>query len=349
MRNTGTIYGSAEKTPTVLPELAGLLPPLTGDQLSALEADILKNGCYSPIIVNENLEIVDGHNRQAICEKHGIPYQMMVFHFDDALEAMKWAVETQKARRNLTVWELGKIALKLKPEVEVRAKANQSEAGGDQKSEAAKPLSLNSDEAISDNASVSPAQIDTRRQLADSVGISRDTMSRIMKIDEEAPQAVKDALDNREISVNAGYNITREIQKLPEDRRDEAAVIAVADEKMKNANRKADAETDRRSKIAGKFCKAIEKSIVLDPTDENIRCWVECCRKGEREIKNAIDAVHDLSEMFASIERALRRMYPDAAAALDGERRLAEAEGEKMFGRGHDGENGGNDNEVKNE
>ena len=91
MRNTGMIYGNAEKTPTVLPELAGLLPPLTEEQLSALEADILQNGCYSPIIVNENLEIVDGHNRQAICEKHGIPYQIMVFHFHDTLEAMKYS------------------------------------------------------------------------------------------------------------------------------------------------------------------------------------------------------------------------------------------------------------------
>ena len=270
MRNTGTIYGSAEKTPTVLPELAGLLPPLTGDQLSALEADILKNGCYSPIIVNENLEIVDGHNRQAICEKHGIPYQMMVFHFDDALEAMKWAVETQKARRNLTVWELGKIALKLKPEVEVRAKANQSEAGGDQKSEAAKPLSLNSDEAISDNASVSPAQIDTRRQLADSVGISRDTMSRVMKIDEEAPQAVKDALDNREISVNAGYEITRELQEAPEEERDEAAEVALAMRKAQKELKKSDEEIARKTKISQNFSKIYRALIHLKATREDV-------------------------------------------------------------------------------
>ena len=88
MRNTGIIYSSTDKTPVVLPELAGLLPPLTGEQLSALEADILQNGCYSPVIVNEDLVIVDGHNRQSLCEKHGIPYQMLVFHFDNMLEAM---------------------------------------------------------------------------------------------------------------------------------------------------------------------------------------------------------------------------------------------------------------------
>ena len=44
MRNTGTEYASGEATPVVLPEMAQLLPPLTGEQLSALEADLLANG-----------------------------------------------------------------------------------------------------------------------------------------------------------------------------------------------------------------------------------------------------------------------------------------------------------------
>ena len=71
MRNTGVEYGSADRTPVVLPEMAELLPPLTGEQLAAMEADLLKNGCYSPIIVNEDMVIIDGHNRQRLCEEHG--------------------------------------------------------------------------------------------------------------------------------------------------------------------------------------------------------------------------------------------------------------------------------------
>lgn len=50
---------------------------------------------------------------------------MAVFAFDDLLEAKQWALDTQKGRRNLDKWELGKIALKLRPEIEARAKANQ--------------------------------------------------------------------------------------------------------------------------------------------------------------------------------------------------------------------------------
>ena len=48
------------------------------------------------IIVNEDLVVIDGHNRKSLCDKHGLPYQMLVFAFDDLLEAKQWALDTQK-------------------------------------------------------------------------------------------------------------------------------------------------------------------------------------------------------------------------------------------------------------
>ena len=108
MKNTGITYTSAERSPVILPEMAELLPPLSAEQSAALEEDLLRNGCYAPIIVNEDMVIMDGHNRQALCEKHGLPYTMAVFSFEDLLEAKQWALDTQKNRRNLEKWELGK-------------------------------------------------------------------------------------------------------------------------------------------------------------------------------------------------------------------------------------------------
>lgn len=46
-----------------------------------------------------------------------------VLAFDDLLEAKQRALDTQKGRRNLDKWELGKIVLKLKPESEAEARA----------------------------------------------------------------------------------------------------------------------------------------------------------------------------------------------------------------------------------
>ncbi len=94
MRSTGIEHASADRSPVVLPEMAQLLPPLTGEQLAALEVDLLANGCYSPIIVNEDMVIVDGHHRYELCEKHGLPYKMAVFSFADMLEAKQWALDT---------------------------------------------------------------------------------------------------------------------------------------------------------------------------------------------------------------------------------------------------------------
>ena len=309
MRNTGIIYSSTDKTPVVLPELAGLLPPLTGEQLSALEADILQNGCYSPVIVNEDLVIVDGHNRQSLCEKHGIPYQMLVFHFDNMLEAMKWAVDTQKARRNLTAWELGKIALKLKPEVEARAKANQSAAGGDKSSEA---LRTNWSEAL-------PEQVDTRQELADAVGVGRSTMNRIMQIDEQAPDAVKEALDNREISVNTGYNITRDIQNLPEEEREQAAELALAMRKAQKELQAGDEEINRKTKISQNFSKLYRMLIHLKATQEDVDCWIECCRMTPGEIQNNLTNTRNFIEKFSRIAELLEAKLPpqDASTPKD--------------------------------
>ena len=63
MQNTNTKFSSTERTPVVLPEMEQLLPQLSGEQFSALENDILENGCYAPIIVNEDTVVIDEHNR----------------------------------------------------------------------------------------------------------------------------------------------------------------------------------------------------------------------------------------------------------------------------------------------
>ena len=301
MRNTGIEYTSAERTPTILPELAELLPPLSGEQLAALEKDILQNGCYAPIIVNEDLVVVDGHNRQQICTRHGLPYKMAVFAFDDLLEAKQWALDTQKGRRNLDKWELGKIALKLRPEIEARAKANQQAYHGNQY-ESGPSATL---------PEVHSAPVDTRKELAASVGLGERTMGKVMQIDEHAPAAVKEALDKKELSVNQGYQITRQIQDLPEDEQGQAALELVELEKAKKEIREKDAEIDRQSKIAGVFCKAYEKAVLLTPTEENVRIWVKCTRMTREEMEDTIKESRELADVFTAIAGLMERLLPE--------------------------------------
>ena len=312
MKNTGITYTSAERSPVILPEMAELLPPLSAEQLDALEADLIKNGCYAPII-NEDMVIIDGHNRQALCEKHDLPYTMAVFSFEDLLEAKQWALDTQKGRRNLEKWELGKIALKLKPEIEAKARANQSAAGGDKFSE--KPLSATLPEAVS--------AVDTRKELAEAVGLGERTMGKVMQIDENAPDAIKEALDKKELSINKGYDLTRQLQDLPEEQREQAAAEALEYEKAKKELKKQDAEIDRKGKIAALFCKAYEKAVLLTPSEENIRCWTDGTRMTPEEMRDTVKESRELAEVFRTIADIIEQKI------LPADWRCADAESEE--------------------
>ena len=291
MKNTGITYTSAERSPVILPEMAELLPPLSAEQSAALEEDLLRNGCYSPVIVNEDMVIVDGHNRQSLCEKHGLPYTMAVFSFEDLLEAKQWALDTQKGRRNLEKWELGKIALKLKPEIEAKARANQSAAGGDKFSE--KPLSATLPEPVS--------AVDTRKELAEAVGLGERTMGKVMQIDENAPDAIKEALDKKELSINKGYDLTRQLQEVPEDQREQAAAELLEYEKAKKDLKQQNAEIDRRGKVANTFCKAYEKASLLTAAEEDVRCWTDGTRMTPEEMRDTVKESREIAQVFAAI------------------------------------------------
>ncbi len=308
MQNTKIEYSSSERTPVVLPEMEQLLPPLSGEQFSALESDILENGCYAPIIINEDMIVVDGHNRFRICEKHDLPYRMLVFSFADLLEAKQWALDTQKGRRNLDKWELGKIALKLKPEIEAKAKEKQREYHGNQYESG----------LLTTLSEVQAPPMTTRKELADTVGIGEITMGKVMQIDEHAPAVVKEALDNGELSINQGYNITRQVRELPEEEQEEAAALAVELEKAKKEIQKLDAEADRRHKIADLFCKAYERAVLLTPTEENVRIWTECTRMTREDIEDSVQDSYELAQTFQTIGDLLKNaiscvhQWPDA-------------------------------------
>ena len=286
MNNTKTEYTSDQRTPVVLPEMEQLLPPLSAEQFSSLERDILENGCYAPIVVNEELAIVDGHNRFRICEKHGLPFRMLVFSFADLLEAKQWALETQRGRRNLSLWALGQIALKLKPELETAAKARQGRRTD---------LSVNSPK--------SHTPFGTRKEMAQAVGIGEQAMGRIARLSEDAPQALKDALERKEVSVNRGWKILKALQQLPEEERENAVTGMIS--AVREIDR-IDAAADQRGKIASLFCKAYERAVLLTPTSENIRCWVEGTRMRSKEIEDTIKESYDLAQVFHTIGDILK-------------------------------------------
>ncbi|MFP4095452.1 MAG: hypothetical protein ACLFUB_13250 [Cyclobacteriaceae bacterium] len=89
----------------ILPELEELIPPLKEEEFRQLEENILREGCREALLVwprNDNeLLLIDGHNRLKICRKHQLKFQLAEKHFDSLEDAKDFMIINQLGRRNL--------------------------------------------------------------------------------------------------------------------------------------------------------------------------------------------------------------------------------------------------------
>lgn len=129
-------------------------------------------------------------------------------------------------------------------------------------------------------------------------------MGRITQLVEKAPKVLKDALESKEVSINRGWKILQAVQRMPPEEQESAAEEMLA--AVYEIDR-ADAEIDQRAKIAGIFCKAYEKAVLLTPTVENIRCWTECTRMRPDEIEDSIKDSYELAQTFQTIGDILKK------------------------------------------
>jgi hypothetical protein len=68
-----TIHSVTSKDIILYNVFKNMIPPLTEEELAALEENLLSDGCIDPLIVwAEHHILLDGHNRKAICDRHGI-------------------------------------------------------------------------------------------------------------------------------------------------------------------------------------------------------------------------------------------------------------------------------------
>ena len=95
----------------------------------------------------------------------------------------------------------------------------------------------------------------------------------------------------------------RAVQQFPPEEQESAAA------EMLSAVREidqSDAEIDRRHKVAGLFCKAYERAVLLTPTEENVRIWTECTRMTREEIEDSVQDSYELAQTFQTIGDLLK-------------------------------------------
>ena len=85
------------------PEFKKLIPPLTKEERSQLEKNILAEGCRDPLTIWQRQNILlDGHNRYEICDKYGIEFYVSEIELSNREEAKIWILRNQLGRRNLS-------------------------------------------------------------------------------------------------------------------------------------------------------------------------------------------------------------------------------------------------------
>jgi N6-adenosine-specific RNA methylase IME4 len=196
-------------------EFQALIPPLRPEELAQLEANILAEGIRDPLVTWGGV-LIDGHNRYAIAERHGLTYQTVEREFADRDAAVLWVVYNQFGRRNLTTAARAELGMRIEPILAAQAKARQV-AGlmrGDEL-----PVSLKSDQR--ENNDRNATRSDT--QAAEAAGLKRDTYHKAKTVLTTAPAEIVEAFRAGEMSAHQAYQHVRREEKEAERqaRRDE--------------------------------------------------------------------------------------------------------------------------------
>jgi len=183
-------------------EFKSLIPPLNKEEYKQLEENCVKEGIREPLIVWRTPSgddiLIDGHNRFDIAAKHSLKCEFRQMKFENRNEAMFWMIRNQLGRRNISAYDRTLLALKLKPEIEKKAKEKQAThtKQGYQKSDKA---------------------VNTNKELATIASVSHDTIHKVQMIEKKAPEAVKEAARKGDMSINEAYKRTVDNVVKPRD------------------------------------------------------------------------------------------------------------------------------------
>lgn len=81
-------------------EFQSLIPPLSAEEKSQLEVNLITEGCRDALVIWNGI-LIDGHNRYEICTRLGIEYRVVEKFFASREEASDWIDANQLGRRNL--------------------------------------------------------------------------------------------------------------------------------------------------------------------------------------------------------------------------------------------------------
>lgn len=237
---------------TINEELRSFIDPLTANEYAALERSLLAEGCRDALVLWNDV-LIDGHNRYEICQKHAIEFKTVQnATFASLDDVMLWMIDNHLARRSVSDYQRGVLALRKKDIVAARVaqRAAEPEASKSTPSEQSAPEAARVPESPPWN---------TREDVAKAARVSSNTISQIERIQKAATPQLVEAVRSGTISINAAANVA----SLPESV--QIAAVAGGRKELQQAARQvreqkaasrppkeppADAETELRAQVA---------------------------------------------------------------------------------------------------
>lgn len=186
-------------------ELKAYIDPLTPDEYAALERSILTEGCRDALVLWGDV-LIDGHNRYAICQAHGVPFQTMQNTLFKSMEDVHlWMIDQHLGRRSVSDFQRGVLALRKREIIAARRARPQPEAGveaaTDASNGAAETPPWEDGAYASEVATTAP--LNSREDIAKAARLSSSQVVMIEKIQKQAAPELVAALKSGAISLNA--------------------------------------------------------------------------------------------------------------------------------------------------
>jgi len=172
-------------------EFKALIPPLSIEEYSQLEKNIITDGCRDPLVVFNNI-LVDGHNRYEICTKHDLPFSILEKDFADSGAAKLWMIDNQNGRRNLTDgWKYQLTQSKKEILLEVGKKTQGARTD----------ILSTIDKKLPEH--------NTQKTIANDLGWSTGKVAMADKVWKDATPEIKEQVLTGEVSINEAYKAVK--------------------------------------------------------------------------------------------------------------------------------------------
>jgi ParB family chromosome partitioning protein len=193
-------------TVEIEPKFRDLLRPLTPDEFEKLERNIIGDGYVrDPLVVwRSKNKLVEGHHRAKIIRKYGMQFPLVYKEFESDADAAKWIIDNQDGQREQSDMDRIITARKFEDMVREDAKRRHDANGGDHGNQY-----TGGKVAAVENFPPPPDTSKSRDELGRMAGVSGRTYDHGIYALEHAPEPVIQAARDKELSVNAAYEIAQ--------------------------------------------------------------------------------------------------------------------------------------------